>query len=465
MTARFHILAFGCLLFALDSARPSFAAQSVTLDDVIQVVNAGFPLIESTQKDVESARAEVRASEGSFDIQWKTRVGYSLLGFYENERLDSIIEQPTTLWGTTFFGGYRLGTGKFPDYEGKQVTNPGGEARLGLSIPFLRDGFIDRRRANIQRSNLGVDIASLQVVQQRLESIRTATHRYWDWVAAGKRLGIFRTLLKIAEDRDRGLAERVKHGDLPDFERRDNQRAILQRRSQLVSAERSFQQASFELSLYYRNAENEPVILPEERLPASIPEPNSSEVPKTEIKDALIKRPDLVRFTAIRSQNEVERTLAINQAGPKLDVQLQAVRSLRDGDVRRNGTQLEAGVLLEIPLQANVAGGREDSAVAVAGRLELQERFLRDRIGAEIRDARSALDTALLRVEVIRQELDLAKKMEQGERVRFNHGDSNLLFLNIREQATVDTAVRELEAIADYRKSLATLRAALGELD
>jgi outer membrane protein, heavy metal efflux system len=432
------------------------------LNEVLQSVRDKFPLLEGARRDTKAAEAEVRASEGAFDIQWRTRAITSPMGYYQNERIDSILEQPTTLWGTSVFAGYRLGTGNFAIYDGKMETNEGGEVRAGLSIPLLRDGPTDRRRVNIKKASLGVQLAEMQVRQQSIDSVRTASHRYWDWVAAGQRVEIFRSLLAIAEERDKGLAERVKQGDLPDFERQDNLRAILQRRSQLIGAERALQQSSIELSLLYRDGQSNPVLLTAERLPKKLLSPGPGEEPTDTVEVAAQRRPDLLRFVALREQNELERRLAVNQAGPRIDATVQMSRSLQLGDPTRNLTQMEAGLLIEVPLQANVARGREDSANATELRLEFQERFVRDRIHADINDARSALEAARLRVDVTAKETQLARNLEQGERERFVHGDSNQLFVNLREQATADAAVREIEALADYRKSLATLLAALG---
>jgi len=435
----------------------------LSLNDVLKVVKEKFPLVQGAQQDVQAAEGEVRASEGAFDIQWKTRATSSLLGYYENDRIDSVIEKPTQLWGTSLFAGYRLGIGEFAVYDGKLETNPGGELRAGLNVPLWRDGPLDRRRANIQRSHLSVSIADTQLSQQLIEAVRLATLRYWDWVGAGQKMEIYKSLLKIAEERDSGLAERVRQGDLPVFERRDNERAILQRKSQLISAERVFQQATIELSLYLRNEQGNPVFATPELLGAPIPKPESDSPVQKGLEDALKARPELARFSALKTQNEVERVLAVNQAGPRIDIQMQAVRSLREGSPTRNETQLEAGLLLEVPLQANVAGGREDVARSTAMRLELQEKFLRDKIATEVYDARSALEAAALRAEVTHRETELARKLEEGERERFRQGDSNQLFVNIREQATADAAVREVDALTDYQKNLATLKAALGD--
>ncbi|NBX75589.1 MAG: TolC family protein [Proteobacteria bacterium] len=435
----------------------------LTLDAVLSSVRERYPLVEGAQKDVEAAGAEIRSSEGAFDIQWKTRVASSVLGYYQNDRLDSLIEKPTTLWGTNLFAGYRLGVGDFAIYDGKLKTNPGGELRAGFNIPLWRDGPTDRRRANIGRAKLGLQVADLQVIQQRIDAVKEASNRYWDWVSAAKKVEIYQALLKIAVERDDGLKERVKHGDLPEFERRDNERAILQRRSQLISAERSLQQATIDLSLYFRDKEGNPIFAGPEHLGANLPTPNPEAEPKEGLEKALKSRPDLNRFQLLKGQNEIELELAENQTAPKIDIQVQAIRSLQNGDPVRNGTQLEAGIQLEVPLQVNVAGGREDFSKATLARLELQERFLKDKIAVEVYNAKSALNAALLRAQVTEQETQLAKKLEQGERVRFRQGDSNQLFVNIREQATADAAVREVDALADYLKSLANLHAALGE--
>lgn len=439
------------------------SADVLSLDEVRASVGDRYPLIRSAKKETEIASGLLRSAEGAFDIQWKTRATSSALGYYQNERVDSVLEQPTTLWGTSLFAGYRLGLGQFAIYDLKAETNPMGEVRAGINLPIWRGGPIDSGRAGMRKATYGVSIADLRLTQQRIESMRGAAHRYWDWVAAGKRVAIFRSLLKIAEERDSALATRVKHGDLPDFERRDNERAILQRSSLLVSAERMLQQAAIELSLFYRDPEGNPVLVDSTRLPNVIPVPEAKELHRADVRKALEKRPELARIAALKAQTEIDRRLASNLAAPRIDLQVNAAQSLRQGDPTRNDPRLEAGVLLEIPLQANVAGGQEEAARASLENLTIQQRFQEDRVTAEVRDAHSALDAALQRVDLTHKETQLAKKLEKGERERFEHGDSNLIFVNLREQATADAAVREIEALADYRKSIATLQAAVGQ--
>ena len=435
------------------------------LEEVITSVERRYPLIDAARAERRAAEGEALAARGSFDPVWRTRFGGTAYGYYPSLRLDSWVEQPTTLWGANFIGGYRLGLGKFAVYDGKIETNGGGELRLGLQVPLLRNGPIDRRRANIKRADLGQSVADLNLLEQRLIAVRTASQRYWEWVAAGRRLAIARRLLQVAIARDAAVATRVEHGDIPQIERTENARAILQREAQVVSAERSLEQARIELSIYLRDEEGEPVLVEDARMPPDLPRP--APLPPGKLAEDLVlaekRRPEARRFATMTAQNEVELRLAKNQLWPALDVQGTASYDLGAGSPTRTKPEFEAGVYLEVPLRTRTARGRIDAARAQVRRTERQGDLARDRIVAEVRDAASAMDAALKRTEVARRELELALELERAERQRFDLGEGTLLFVNLREQATAEAAQREVDALADFHRASAAYTAAAGE--
>jgi outer membrane protein TolC len=80
----------------------------------------------------------------------------------------------------------------------------------------------------------------------------------------------------------------------------------------------------------------------------------------------------------------------------------------------------------------------------------------------ELRDASSAMLAALERHGVAVRELELARRVEEAERDKLELGDSSLLLVNLREQATFDAALRELEARLDARRAKAAFDAASG---
>jgi len=459
---------------ASPAPRPAIARASVEADprplslgEVLASINGTHPTLEAVRADVDAAVAERLAAEGGFDPVLRARATEVLEGYYDNSRLDIAIEQPTPLYGATIFGGYRLGDGEFAVYDGKQETESGGEVRVGASIPLLRNGVTDRRRASIRRSELAEPIARLSVDEQRLVLARLAANRYWDWVAAGRRYEVARRLLAIAVERDAVVGARVQAGDLPDIERTENARAIAQRRGILVAAGRALEQAAIELSLFLRRPDGTPVEPRQSRLPGAFPEPApvTSAGPSQDAARALVRRPEMRRFEALREQAWVDRRLASNQVLPAVDVQFFASQDLGTGRKDLDTTEVEASVMVEVPFFQRTARGNLEKADAGLAKLEAQARAARDRVLAEVRDARSALEAARQRIAAARAEVGLAQDLVAVERARFDLGDGTLLLVNLREQAAVEAEARVIDALADWHKARAAWDASQGDLD
>ena len=384
---------------------------------------------------------------------------------YPQGRLDSTIEVPTPLWGATFFAGYRFGAGKIPDYYLERQTLSAGEVRAGASVPLLRNGPIDRRRATIARAELSQQLAGLSVEQQRLELTRLAAFRYWDWVAAGQKREVARSLLALALARDEQLEKRAAAGDVAVFDRQDNQRALAQRQALLVQAQRALEAASFELSLFLRGESGQPVLPDDARLPPGLPEAVLQEPDAGEVDAALARRPEVQRLLTQKKQQEIELSLQKNQLLPALDV---GVVFTQDLGTTQNPQlaplaqpELEGNVLLEVPLLYRAPLGKIQAVRAGLTKLDAQLQLARDRVAVDLSDAHSAQRAAHERLAFNRGEVAVAVQLEQGERKRFTLGDSNLLFVNLREQTTAEARLRELDALTDFHKAAAALRAAL----
>jgi outer membrane protein, heavy metal efflux system len=441
------------------------AAAPLSLAEVLDSADAAFPSLVGARADVDAAEGEAVAAAGAFDPSWKTRGVTVPVGGYPQTRLDSVIEVPTPLWGATVFGGYRLGLGKIQDYYGERTTWSAGEVRAGVSVPLLRNGPTDRRRTSIQRAELGRHVAGLSVEQQRIEVGRLAAFRYWDWVAAGKRREIAQSLLEIAKARDGQLAGRAKAGEVAQFDRQDNQRALVQREGLMVQAQRGVEQAAFELSLYVRDDQQRPTVLVDERLPAGLPDADPALEPRIELDQALARRPDVQRLADQKQQQLAEVRLLDNQLLPSLDLGVAFSqdfgRSPSPAFDALGKPELEVSLSLDVPLLFRAPLGRLRAGKAAVSKLDAQLQLARERVELEVRDASSALQAARQRVALTRQEIEVAAKLEQGERTRFELGDSTLLFVNLREQATAEARLREVDALVDFHKALASLKAAL----
>lgn len=449
----------------LSEAKTPPDANTLLLDNILQSVDKHYPPLRAALLERPIADADLLTSQGRFDLSLKARAETQRLGFYENERFEILIEQPLQTWGSTVYSGYSLSDGRYPDYEGKSDTNAAGQYRAGIRVPLARDRALDSRRADLQRSRIGLRLADLSIEQQRLTILQSATRRYWDWVAAGRRLAVARTIFDVAQGRDGVIRESVRIGALPQFEQLDNQRVVLLRQSAVVEARRALENAAIELSLFLRDASGQPQIASEDMLPQGFPDPNALELKEVmeDIEAAQLRRPDVLRFIFQRNQINIDRALARNQRLPNIDFFGEYVRELGDGVVKRGPNDLRAGFIFDLPFQRRQATGRLQAAESRLKQLDQREAFQRDQVNADVRDAASAVRAAFERSQVLHEELKATRQVEEAERVRYELGDSTLFVLNLREQGTAEAALREATALADYFRAYAAYELAIAK--
>jgi outer membrane protein TolC len=439
----------------------------IKLKNVLENVDKNFALVLAVYQDIKVAESEFLSAQGAFDPSLRGGASSAPLGFYQNNRFDILAEQPTQYNGMSFFGGYRIGRGSFAPYDGKLATNSLGEIRAGARIPLWRDRVIDKNRAALKQAELGVKVADYTASLQKIDITRNATLRYWDWIAAGQRYIIAKNLFEIAEERKKQITKRVKAGDLPAIEEVDNERVILQRESQLAAAVQSLEIAANELSIFLSKEDGILVAPKIEQMPkdefGNFESITSTDLDKT-IDKAIQIRPDLKRFELQKQQNLIDQDLAKNQMNPGIDVVVVASQDLGTGSITRSRTELEAALVLNVPLRTRTQQGKLDGSVAKNLKLAQQEKFLKERIIADIKNAFTSVENTKKRANLASREYELAKKLEEAERNRYIVGEGTLVIVNIREQTTAEAAIREIDALADHHRAIANYKAAIVEI-
>ena len=426
------------------------------LSDVLDAVERNYPPLLATFAERDIAEAEVLQALGRFDFVIGAQADSDRFGFYRNQRATMGFDQAFSTLGASAYGGWRVSDGSFAPYAGALDTRSLGEWRGGVKIPLLRNREIDDRRGNLQKARIGQRVADLTIDQQRLIIRQLAARRYWDWAAAGQRLRVARDILRVAQERDQALREASDLGQIPAIEVTENQRQILQRRSQLVEAERGIQQAAIDLSLFYRDNTGRPVLASNDLLPPALPQTDTLTDARVEedMMTALDRRPEIERLVQQKEQARVDTRLAANERKPAVDLSLGFTAEGGDGSVRRGPNELKASLRFEVPFQRRAATGKLQAAEAKLNQTVQRERFARDQVEAEVRDAASAVRAAHNRAMLVKDEVQVALELADAERERFRLGDSNLFTVNLREQAAVDAELREVSAVSDYLRAL-----------
>lgn len=445
------VAALACLTGA-----PLTAQTPLTVEQVLGAVDRAFPLLDAARQEQEAAAGEATTAAGAFDLRLQATADVLRGNVYDNEVGSLTLYQPLTFSGASVFGGYRMGRGTFAPYDGKAQTLTDGEWKAGVSLPLFRNRALDSRRGALERTALGQQLAEQRVAASRLRFLGEAALRYWDWVAAGRQQSVAARLLQIADARDRDLADAIALGQVAPVERIDNRRAILQRQAGVVTAGRATERQAIAVSLYYRGPDGSMRRPTEAEVPPTMPAPPapiSDEELEADLRQALTRRPDILALESTRRQQEVALNLARNELLPTFDLFTEVSRDQGDGSRTLRGTEVDAGVLFQLPVQRRQGRGQTRTALANLSRIDAELRFARDRVRAEVEDAASALRAALDTVALVRSEVEVARELEQAERDKFLLGDSNQFLVNLRELATADARFREISATADAHKA------------
>lgn len=435
------------------------------LEDVLQSVREHLPQVLAAQEDSTAARARLTSARGAFDPVVRARGGTTPIGEYANTTLDTWVEQPTPILGTSFFGGWRMGLGEFAPYDGKAATNGLGEVRGGVRVPLGRNLLLDSRRAGLERAHLDVTAQDVVARQALLEGSAAGGSAFLQWVAAGQRLKVADELLELAVVRDVALRARVAGGEIPAVEAVENERAILSRRSNVVTARRGLEQAALVLGLYFRTDDGQPRVVGADRMPADVPLVHEP-IPSVEdgVALALAQRPETYRQRLAEAAARVDVRLAQNDLLPGVDLMVQGSQDLGAGKVSRATPELQAMLTVEMPLPNRGGLGRVEAQQAALRKVRHQGRWVEDRVRNDVADAVSAWRNARERVVVTLREVEVARALETAEWRRFDHGDSTLLFVNLRETATAEARVRVVEAHLEEARAHLMWKVATGAL-
>lgn len=438
----------------------------ISLDDVITAVFASYPSLDAAAREQQITAGKQLSAAGEFDQMLFGDIMTEPLGYYENYRYRLGVKQYQ--WnGTQTFAEYRLGRGSFEPWYLERQTNAGGEFKVGVAVPFVRDRDIDKRRAAVLLAQL--DNASAEPIFQLevIDSVRAASIAYWEWVAAGQRVKISKQNLDLAVERQAGIEQRVAKGEIAAIDIVDNERLIVSRQAKLIESERKLQQAVIKLSLYLRDPRGIPLLASQEQMPSGFPieEELAQDIEEEQIAIALSSRPELILIGLEQEKQRVEVEQASNLTLPSMTGLFTASQDVgaptsfkRD----KSPAELEAGVLLDVPLQRSEAMGKLQTARGKLAQLAAKRQLLEQTIVAQVQNYRTALDANLAALKQAKRGAQLADEMADAERKRLARGDSDILTVNLREIAAFDAELLAIDAAAEYFMAIALLNAAMG---
>ena len=436
----------------------------VSFDDVINSVHRSYPLVEAAYLERDIANGNQVSAWGQFDTKLKAASENGPLGFYETYRNSAGFTTPI-YGGGEFFGGYRNGGGDFQPWYQERETNDGGEFKGGVRVPLIRDSEIDSRRADLWRATYDQQIADPAIRMSLVAFSRDAGLAYWKWVAAGQKYRVGQQWLNLAAGRNAQIERKVELGDLADPELTDNRRAIAKRQAKLADSLRVLQQSAAKLSLFLRDDNGTPFTPGSENVVSFPPllDINRENI-EQDIARAQQNRPDLQALEIQLKRLKVDYAEAYNMTRPGLDAQLVGSQDVgRPTSKKRDKSEfeIEAGLFFDVPLQRRKGRGKMQAVQAKMSQMSAKRRLVQDKVAAEVQGAYAGLIQTRQEALKARQAVELATRMADIERRKFELGQSDLLKVALREQYALEAAEEEIGAtyrhFTEFTKFEATL--------
>ncbi|GFE74570.1 TolC family protein [Novosphingobium sp. TCA1] len=434
-------------------------APELQLDDLLANSARQSPQIIEALARTRAADAKRLTAEGAFDTVFSAEGGSRLIGYYGGTYADSEVSRPLENWGGRLYGGYRVSSGRFPVYEDKKYTNEFGEIRAGAVFALLRDRMIDDRRFGRVTADADRAVADAERQMVAIGVQRKALDAYLNWVATGERLKVYRHLLDLAQERQRGLDRAYKAGLRPRIVLTENDQMVLRRQAMVVQSEQAMASAANVLSLYWRDAEGRPTIPRREQLPAALPAPVLTAMSQD------VQRPDLL--VAELKTRLVQDRLALDRNAllPRLDLNMEVARDIGEigpGGASRSGNDVRFGIKFSVPLEQRAARGKLMQTEAELDANRTRAQWLDEQIRAEVDGIGIALDAAVQLIALSEQEKQRADAMAVAERRRFDMGASDLFLVNTREETAANVALGLLDVRLKRIAASADLAAASG---
>lgn len=459
-----HISIFLFSLSTLSLTLSTASAESqplhLPLQRVLTSVSLHMPQILEAQKKRQQEEANYLSSKGAFDLQLQQKSRIRTSGYYDGYSLSNSISKPLRPLNSRLFAEYRYSDGEFPVYEDELITLNGGEINIGLALSLLRNRSMDERRLTLLQNQLDIDIAKLRELITLNEVQLQAITSYLEWLKAHRQLDIYQQLLQNVEDREAVIIRRVKLGDLAKIELLDVKNNLLKRNAQVNAARNAILSASVKLSLYWRDDQGHPVT-PDLNWAPENPLPLVAQLSLNldqRLQSALENNPELIVIDRMITQTQNKNQFLENQLLPKTDLSIKAAQDIgtsSNGFDNETREGFESSITLDfsLPLEQRKIKGKKAANTAKLKALTYTKQRMMESFLAQLEQSKIEVTNAKEQVDIAKELVKNAQMLFSTERRRYLEGDSNILFLNVREENTAEANIKLIADEIQYLKS------------
>lgn len=435
--------------------------------DYMELVRLHHPISVQARLNPEFGDAAVRSARGGFDPLVYSNINQK---YFESDQYYSLIDaglKVPTWFGIEVYSGWERNDGVNLNPERK--TPEMGLFYAGVSVPIGRNLFIDQRRAALRNAQLFNKISEEEQRLMLNTVLIQAAEAYWDWYAAYHRMQVFVEALDLAQERFDGVRENALQGDVPTI---DTVEAHIQMQDRMIGLQQAtldFQNETEHLSVFLWDTGTIPLeissdIIPEER--RVLTEYIRDITVRSEIDSMIFNHPIIKQKELQIDQLNINRRLQLEQLKPIINLKYNAINEPIGGDIISGYSINNYNWGLEFYMPLLLRRGRGELKLAKL-RIQDAEMDLTNVTAAIKRNVNQSINTWQISTEQVNlseRQVQSLNELLDGERIKFDAGESSLFLVNAREIGYIEGQVSLINQIARNQKSLLEINYQLGVL-
>ncbi len=467
---RKHSLLFlFCLLFAFATK----AQEPLQLDSLLQWVYEHHPVSRQAALTVRGGAAMVQEARGGFDPKAKLSNSEKTFDKKTYYLLRNGSLTVPTWFGADIKAGYEQNAGLFLNPE-NNVPNQGLWS-AGISMPVLRNLLIDQRRAALRQAQLYAQATTAERQMMLNEVLLGATEAYWKWIAYYNGMRIYEEAVDRAQFRFEGVKAGFQAGDEPAI---DTLEALLQVQSRQVdynAYQLEYQKAKLKLETFLWLEGMTPLELGDSLRPQEYNTLPPAALQRSLLADSLLYdletfQPQLRYLQLKQEQISIKRRLAAEMLKPELNVRYNilapntnpiGVEQTYLNDFNNN---YKWGFEFAMPLFLRKERGKLNKARVDLESIQVKRQDKTREITNKLRALQAALQTNKDQLDLYEATVANYFRLLEGERTKFENGESSLFLVNSRELKWLDARTKLIELRAKYETTVTELEALLGSL-
>ena len=454
--------------FNLSIAIAQSNSKTLSKDAFIVIVKKYHPILQQAKIDTEIASANVRESRGAFDPTIQSNFEEKT---FDNENYYSYINTSLTI--PTWYGidlklGLEevLGDKSDPEYTLGQTSFAG--VKIGVN-----ELIFDKRRAALRQAQA---ISKMTLADQQLTTndlIFEAIDAYWKWALDYQLLQIVNEAIRVNQDRLRFVKLEFELGSRPAIDTTEISAQLYSFYQLKQERLLNFTNSGLILSTYLWTENNVPFdwkndVFPDSSLVLSeisalnLPEINSF------LENITSTHPKLIGLNYKINVLEIEKKLKSQLILPKLSLNGNILNKGYDAPNEINQAFVEEnykiGFNFSLPLFLRESRGAYRAANLKLQSTQIENKYTITIIENKIKSYFNESFALAEQIKTTELVLDLYKKVYQGERIKFENGESTLFLLNTRENKVYETNSKIYELKAKLNKSIAGIYWSAGQL-